>query len=117
MDTANHESPTTALRAAIKAIGSQSATGRLLGVSQAAVWRWLDKELPLPAEHVLAVEAATGISRHALRPDIYGPAPAAAIAAASTPIARASVPVFLSTPGREPPRGGWSDVQLGERVR
>jgi hypothetical protein len=25
----------------------------------------------LPAEHVLAVEAATGISRHELRPDIY----------------------------------------------
>lgn len=25
----------------------------------------------LPAEHVLAVEAATGVSRHLLRPDIY----------------------------------------------
>lgn len=26
---------------------------------------------PLPPIHVLAVEAATGISRHDLRPDIY----------------------------------------------
>lgn len=45
--------------------------GRLVGVSQAAVWQWLKDEKPLPAEHVLAVEAATGVSRHNLRPDIY----------------------------------------------
>lgn len=45
--------------------------GRLVGVSQAAVWQWLKDEKPLPAEHVLAVEAATGVSRHDLRPDIY----------------------------------------------
>lgn len=44
---------------------------RLIGVTQPSVWAWLDKEKPLPAEYVLAVEAATGISRHDLRPDIY----------------------------------------------
>lgn len=65
------ESPQAALREAVKRIGSQSATGRLLKVSQAAVWEWLRKDKVLPAEHVLTVEAETGISRHDLRPDVY----------------------------------------------
>ena len=63
-----------ALREAVSRLGSQSATARLLNVSQAAVWKWLHRGKPLPAEHVLVIEAATGVSRHALRPDIYGPA-------------------------------------------
>jgi DNA-binding transcriptional regulator YdaS (Cro superfamily) len=67
--------PLAALEQAIRVIGSQSATGRLLGVSQAAVWRWLHNSKVLPAEFVLKVERATGISRHDLRPDVYGPAP------------------------------------------
>lgn len=29
----------------------------------------------VPPEHVLAVEAVTNISRHELRPDIFGPVP------------------------------------------
>jgi len=74
-------SPNEALQAAVAAVGSQSAMARLIGLSQAAVWRWLDRKQSLPAEHVLTVEAATGISRHELRPDLYpretpaGPAP------------------------------------------
>lgn len=63
--------PQTVLRAAVQAVGSQGAMARLLGISQPSVWKWLDKGKPLPAEHVLAVEAATGVSRHDLRPDIY----------------------------------------------
>ena len=55
----------------MKRIGSQSATGRLLRISQAAVWEWLRKGKVLPAEHVLTIEAQTGISRHRLRPDLY----------------------------------------------
>ncbi|MFZ3485308.1 transcriptional regulator [Sphingomonas sp. 3-13AW] len=53
------------------AIGSQAAMARLLGIAQPSVWKWLQAEKPLPAEHVLKVEEATGISRHDLRPDIY----------------------------------------------
>ncbi len=45
--------------------------GRLLGLSQAAVSKWVRLGHALPAEHVLKVEEATGLSRHALRPDIY----------------------------------------------
>ena len=44
---------------------------RALGVSQAAVWKWVKRGKQLPAEHVLTVELQTGISRHDLRPDLY----------------------------------------------
>ncbi|WP_031298009.1 transcriptional regulator [Sphingobium lactosutens] len=67
-------SPIQALQQAVETAGSQSALARLLKVSQHAVWHWLNKgdaEKPLPAEHVLKVEEATGISRHDLRPDLY----------------------------------------------
>lgn len=56
--------------------------GRLLGVKQPSVWKWLRRGKALPAEHVLTVERETGISRHDLRPDVYGPAPASLGAAA-----------------------------------
>lgn len=45
---------------------------RICGVSQTAVWKWLQIRR-LPPLYVLAVEASTGISRHHLRPDIYPP--------------------------------------------
>jgi DNA-binding transcriptional regulator YdaS (Cro superfamily) len=60
-----------ALISAIEKVGGQSAMGRLVGFSQAAVWKWVRQGKALPAEHVLKVEAATGISRHDLRPDLY----------------------------------------------
>lgn len=60
-----------ALRSAVERAGGQSATARILRVSQAAVWKWLDEGKVLPAEHVLTLEAATNVSRHELRPDIY----------------------------------------------
>ncbi len=41
-----------------------------MGVSYQAVQRWFVRGR-IPAERVLAVESATGISRHELRPDIY----------------------------------------------
>ena len=44
---------------------------RLLGTTQASVWRWLNVTYQLPAEHVLTVERETGVSRHDLRPDLY----------------------------------------------
>lgn len=71
----------TAVAKAVRAAGSQSAFGRWLlrkngkPVGQSTVREWL-KSGALPPEHVLMVEQRTGISRHDLRPDIYGPAPA-----------------------------------------
>lgn len=59
------------LAKAVRALGSQTAFGRLIGKRQSVIHDWLREGKPLPAEHVLAVEAATKISRHELRPDIY----------------------------------------------
>lgn len=42
-----------------------------MNVSQAAVWKWLNKACQLPAEYVLKAERLYGVSRHLLRPDIY----------------------------------------------
>ena len=41
-----------------------------LGVRYQSIQDWLSANR-VPAERVLAVERVTGISRHALRPDIY----------------------------------------------
>lgn len=52
---------------------------RLLRVSQMAVSRWSRGITDLPGEHVLQIEAHTGVSKHDLRPDLYpreGGAPA-----------------------------------------
>ncbi len=63
--------PFEALTKAIELAGGQRAAARICEISQTAVWKWLQSAKRLPAEHVLRVEAATGISRHLLRPDIY----------------------------------------------
>lgn len=63
--------PFEALNLAADKLGSQANLARVCNVSNTAVWKWLQSSKRLPAEHVLAVEAETGISRHDLRPDIY----------------------------------------------
>lgn len=55
--------------------GGQAQLARELGVSIQFVNQWVRGSRPVPARHVLAIEAATGVSRHDLRPDIFGPAP------------------------------------------
>jgi DNA-binding transcriptional regulator YdaS (Cro superfamily) len=51
--------------------GDDSKLARDLGVTQPRVWRWINQSKQLPAEHVLDAERLYGVSRHALRPDIY----------------------------------------------
>lgn len=63
------------LSAAIQAAGGVSELARRIGISQPSVSNW-DK---VPAERVLAVEAATGVERVRLRPDLYREQPAAQI--------------------------------------
>lgn len=63
-------------RAAEKA-GGVVALSRELGIKHTAMYSWKR----VPAERVIDVERVTGISRHELRPDIFGPAPAAEDAA------------------------------------
>jgi len=54
-------------------LGGQVKLADALGVTPQAVYLW-KKSGKVPAERVLAVEAATGggVTRHELRPDIFG---------------------------------------------
>jgi TorA maturation chaperone TorD len=56
------------LEEAVRAVGGVSELARQIGISQPSVSNW-DR---VPAERVLVVEAATGIDRKILRPDLYG---------------------------------------------
>lgn len=56
------------LNDAIRVAGGVSELARRIGISQPAVTNWER----VPAERVLAVEAATGVPRMRLRPDLYG---------------------------------------------
>lgn len=57
----------------VKAHGYR-AVADAVGVKYQAVQQWAVRNKP-PAERCLAIEAATGISRYRLRPDVYGPEP------------------------------------------
>jgi TorA maturation chaperone TorD len=56
------------LEEAVRAVGGVSELARQIGISQPSVSNWTR----IPAERVLIVEAATGIDRKVLRPDLYG---------------------------------------------
>lgn len=71
----------TAWSAALAAVGGRVAelTRRLNAalpeaqqLSPQAVHKW---SAQVPADRVLLVEQVTGVSRHVLRPDVFGPAP------------------------------------------
>lgn len=55
------------LEAAIRAAGGIGALARAVGISQPSVSNWQQ----IPATRVLAIEAATGVPRGVLRPDLY----------------------------------------------
>lgn len=59
------------LHEAIRAAGGVTELARRIGISQPSVSNWSR----VPAERVLAVEAATGIARSILRPDLYAHSP------------------------------------------
>lgn len=62
----------TPLLRAVAQAGSQSELARRIGVTQSHVWNWINRSNgKVPAEHVLPIEKATGISRHELRPDLH----------------------------------------------
>src|ERR1043165_2344756 len=81
------------LSEAIQAAGRVSKLARRVGVSQPSVSNW-DK---VPAERVLVVEAATGVDRKVLRPDLYQERDAAAQTVDDIDIARAQEYALLST--------------------
>jgi TorA maturation chaperone TorD len=69
------------LEEAIRAAGGVGALAQKIGISQPSVSNWAR----VPAERVVSVEAATGVMRSVLRPDLYGdatPPPSADVDAA-----------------------------------
>lgn len=101
-------SPFQAFEAAVAKAGSQVAIARICGVGQPAISKLLSRRRPLPAEHVLTVEAATGVSRHDLRPDLYPREEASAHPAAAAGVARSGAPGSCERPLK---------LHLGEPVR
>lgn len=65
----------TPLQRALAISGGQVALAKKIGAKQQHISWWLNKSKRVPAERVLAIEQATGISRYELRPDVFGPAP------------------------------------------
>lgn len=62
------------LQRAIDAAGSQQRLAESLGIRSASISEWKSRGR-VPAERVLAIETETGVSRHELRPDVFGPDP------------------------------------------
>lgn len=61
------KSESTALNEAIRRARGMSELARRLGLTRQAIFNWRT----VPATRVLAVEKATGVPRHRLRPDVY----------------------------------------------
>jgi hypothetical protein len=79
--------PAQAFAEAVRRAGSQHGFQRATGMTQQSVSYRLSKGLNLPGEFVLAAEREYGISRHVLRPDVYGQAdPAVPVVLLPAPI-------------------------------
>lgn len=106
------ESAAKSLVEAVDILVTQTATGRLLGVGQAAISKRIAKGQPAAAEWVPKLSDATGIPRHRFRPDLYlveGPV----LNRVEGPIHAPDPPP--PAPGR--PRLRRDGLQLGEPVR
>jgi DNA-binding transcriptional regulator YdaS (Cro superfamily) len=61
----------TALQKAADIMGSKRKLALELGVTRQAISQWRK----VPAARCIKIEQLTGVSRHELRPDIYGEQP------------------------------------------
>lgn len=69
----------THLERAIRIAGGQSQLARRIGgkVRQGHVWKWLNRCDKVPVEAAIKIEEAVAgeVTRHDLRPDVFGPSP------------------------------------------
>jgi post-segregation antitoxin (ccd killing protein) len=65
------ESLANGVAEAVAAAGGVARLAKLLGLSHPSLIRW-QRNGRIPIDRVASVEAATGIPRHRLRPDIFG---------------------------------------------
>lgn len=61
-----------ALQKAVDIAGGQTALARAIGVKQGHVWAWLNRGIPVPPEHLPAIESTTAgqVTAADLRPDL-----------------------------------------------
>lgn len=78
---ANLTDPVQAFAAAVEKADGQSRFARAVGCTPGNINQLLRKGSLLPGKYVLKAEEFTGISRHLLRPDLYGPEPVEGAAA------------------------------------
>src|SRR3954453_4965855 len=83
----------TGLCQAIDAAGGVAQLARKIGIAQPSVSNWTQ----VPAQRVVAVEAATGIARQQLRPDLYSEPAVQDSAVDSIDLARAREYALLAT--------------------
>jgi DNA-binding transcriptional regulator YdaS (Cro superfamily) len=68
------KSKTPSVATIIEQLGGPAKTAAKLGISNpSVVWNWRKRD-SIPPRHAIAIEGLTGISRHKLRPDIFGSA-------------------------------------------
>jgi DNA-binding transcriptional regulator YdaS (Cro superfamily) len=65
-----------ALREAVRRCGGPTGLAKRMRLNQSTVSMWLFRE-STPPERCADIEAATGVRREELRPDIFGPTPKA----------------------------------------
>jgi len=63
------------IRKAVLEAGSQAALAKAIGAAPPFVSQWVTGRRPVPPKFVLLIEKAFLVSRHELRPDIFGPVP------------------------------------------
>ena len=68
---------------AVHAAGSQSGLAKAIQAPPALVWQWVHGRRPIAAKWCVPIETATGgqVTRHDLRPDIFGAGPGQEVAA------------------------------------
>ena len=74
----------TGIDDAIRVAGGVEGLGDRLGCAHSSVVRWRQRGR-VPADRVVAIEVATGVPRHRLRPDLYGQADRPGLAEAQAP--------------------------------
>ena len=84
------------IRIAAESVGGVPILARRLGLTRQAIYQWKE----VPADRVAEIAAATGISRAALRPDLYE--------AAATD---GAVPELPAMPERTEDRVAWAEAQ------
>jgi len=67
-----HDEAREAFLEALRITGSQCALAQICPCTQGNISQLVRRGSLLPAHFALNVEAATGVSRHRLRPDIFG---------------------------------------------